>query len=174
MPTRKDGTYFCKRCGWENPVKVDRCRPCKNSEKRAYLKAHPEKRREQVARYRRKYPEKLRAKRVSWKKRNRDSVNATARKWLSNNPDLRRAKERVRREFYRAGDVVAHELRALVKSCDSKCHYCGVHVETRCLKNDPKGFDHVIPFARGGKHTISNIVVSCWDCNVKKGTKDAP
>lgn len=43
-----------------------------------------------------------------------------------------------------------------------KCAYCGGHGST---------IDHVIPRAKGGKHTWENVVLSCSPCNQRKGDK---
>ncbi len=32
--------------------------------------------------------------------------------------------------------------------------------------------DHVIPYAKGGTHDLSNLVASCDNCNARKSTKD--
>lgn len=46
------------------------------------------------------------------------------------------------------------------------CQYCHKEVEI-------KGFtiDHVIPKSKGGKSVWDNVVVSCYNCNQKKGEK---
>ena len=46
----------------------------------------------------------------------------------------------------------------------SRCQYCGKKFPTNQLS-----LDHVIPKARGGKSTWTNIVCCCFDCNVRKG-----
>lgn len=43
------------------------------------------------------------------------------------------------------------------------CHYCGGKFAARELT-----MDHVIPIARGGESTQSNIVPACRDCNRDK------
>ena len=43
------------------------------------------------------------------------------------------------------------------------CHYCGKKVGAENLT-----MDHVIPVARGGKSTRSNVVPACLDCNQSK------
>lgn len=44
------------------------------------------------------------------------------------------------------------------------CYYCCEPVH-----RDSITVDHVIPFSRGGKTVLSNLVVACKKCNQKKG-----
>jgi len=46
------------------------------------------------------------------------------------------------------------------------CPYCGDSIGPRSRRR--KSLDHVVPLSRGGKHSIRNVVVCCWDCNLKK------
>lgn len=48
------------------------------------------------------------------------------------------------------------------------CFYCGRHVG-RSTSN----LDHVVPQSRGGRHSPSNLVLSCLDCNRDKAA-DSP
>lgn len=34
--------------------------------------------------------------------------------------------------------------------------------------------DHVIPLSRGGNSNYKNLVITCWNCNKKKGVKLRP
>ncbi|MBN4054321.1 HNH endonuclease [Nitrospira defluvii] len=43
------------------------------------------------------------------------------------------------------------------------CQYCGRHFKTSALT-----FDHVLPIAKGGKKTWTNIVTACIRCNNRK------
>lgn len=43
------------------------------------------------------------------------------------------------------------------------CHYCEARIPPRELT-----MDHVVPLARGGRSTKSNVVPSCKDCNSRK------
>lgn len=45
-----------------------------------------------------------------------------------------------------------------------QCHHCGEK-----FPKDMLSMDHLIPIARGGRSTKGNCVVSCKDCNSKKG-----
>ena len=44
------------------------------------------------------------------------------------------------------------------------CYHCGAKFSKELLT-----MDHLIPISRGGKTTKHNCVVSCKDCNSKKG-----
>ncbi len=46
------------------------------------------------------------------------------------------------------------------------CYHCGQKFDKQLLT-----MDHLVPVARGGKSTKKNCVVSCKDCNSKKGHK---
>lgn len=45
----------------------------------------------------------------------------------------------------------------------SLCHYCSC-----ALNRKNRTLDHVVPLSMGGKHILSNVVVSCFNCNVIK------
>ncbi len=47
-----------------------------------------------------------------------------------------------------------------------KCQYCQVSV-----KREDITYDHVIPKSQGGMTKWSNIVISCFNCNQRKGSK---
>lgn len=44
------------------------------------------------------------------------------------------------------------------------CQYCGTPLTVHTLT-----YDHVIPRAKGGKHSFDNVVASCKPCNNEKG-----
>lgn len=49
---------------------------------------------------------------------------------------------------------------------DGKCVYCGCNLSTSDLT-----FDHVIPRARGGTTSFSNVSSACVGCNMKKADR---
>jgi 5-methylcytosine-specific restriction endonuclease McrA len=57
---------------------------------------------------------------------------------------------------------------------NGECQYCGrpLHLYKRNDKSEFT-FDHVIPRSLGGQTTWENVVISCVDCNKKKGNKSA-
>lgn len=58
-----------------------------------------------------------------------------------------------------------------------RCHYCRaqlVRVDRVHHGSDPREWpcrDHVIPRGRGGPNTLSNLVLACYPCNIRKGVR---
>ena len=71
-----------------------------------------------------------------------------------------------RRSKERRGDVTTEQIIELQKN-SKVCYWCNTS-----LKNIEIHIDHYIPLAKGGKHTISNLVMSCSKCNQSKSAKD--
>ncbi|MCC7173511.1 MAG: HNH endonuclease [Planctomycetes bacterium] len=80
---------------------------------------------------------------------------------------MREAQQR-RAEWLSGGLVTREQLAELHAKARGCCFYCGCAVAARFTPGDPRGFDHVTPRARGGKHEIENMVVCCGSCNAKK------
>ena len=67
----------------------------------------------------------------------------------------------------------AYELRKTAKwkkrvAKEGKCSYCMVP-----LSLESATMDHVVPLSRGGKTTMSNILVACKRCNTHKHSRTA-
>ena len=63
---------------------------------------------------------------------------------------------------YQQGTLFEYEVREyLLEKFGRKCVYCGA-------ENVPLNIEHVVPKARGGSNRVSNLVLSCVDCNQKK------
>ncbi len=71
------------------------------------------------------------------------------------------------------GDYTAAQIQALLKKQKHCCYYaaCG-HVRFQCVKGRYiYHIDHVIPLSRGGSNDISNLVLACPTCNLRKNDK---
>ncbi len=65
---------------------------------------------------------------------------------------------------YQQGDLAGWQLRSYIFHRDGhRCAYCG---NSRAERYE---LDHIVPRSRGGANRVSNLVVSCHDCNVEKG-----
>ncbi len=72
---------------------------------------------------------------------------------------------REKSEARRAGAVRVNFDRIVLRD-KMRCHICRRKVQPKDLH-----FDHVIPLAKGGTHTESNIAVSHKRCNLSKNAK---
>lgn len=57
------------------------------------------------------------------------------------------------------------QIRELKKSAKGRCFYCRAKVKMLTL-------DHIVPIAKGGGHTLDNIVFACHACNSEKRDLD--
>ena len=68
---------------------------------------------------------------------------------------------------YQHGDLAGWQVRSYVFHRDGRrCAYCGD------AKAERYETDHIVPRSRGGTDRASNLVVSCHECNVRKGNLD--
>jgi 5-methylcytosine-specific restriction endonuclease McrA len=78
---------------------------------------------------------------------------------LMRNPDIQGNE-------YQQGTLQGFETREyLLEKWNRQCAYCDV-------KDVPFQIEHILPKARGGSNSITNLTLSCEKCNIKKGVKD--
>ncbi len=98
---------------------------------------------------------------------NRDRVIARVNAWAAANPERfarRMAAGRARRRAVvanaHAALVTDRDLRRLKERQRNCCAYCG---QRKALT-----LEHVVPLARGGAHSIGNLLWACRSCNCSK------
>lgn len=117
---------------------------------RAYRQEHAHDRQRWARESRRNDPDRYRAYWAQWYEGNRES-------------SAFRVKTR-RGRIRGNSDGVEFSLRdwqRLVRRYRGCCAYCGV-------KAEPVYMDHVVPLARGGRHSIGNVLPVCFYCNSTK------
>jgi len=62
------------------------------------------------------------------------------------------------------GSYTAQQIRDQLKRQKRKCYWCS-------CKLGAYHIDHIAPLSRGGSNDISNIVLACAGCNLRKGAK---
>ena len=62
--------------------------------------------------------------------------------------------------------VSAVDLAQVFMASEGLCQYCGIDIGWLGVS-----FDHVVPFARGGRNVVSNLAASCITCQRTKFTK---
>ena len=96
------------------------------------------------------------------------------RKWIAANPERHAENARrsarngdIRRKtLIRNGDmrlVTERDWQRLCARHGNCCFYCG--------EAKPLTMDHIIPIARGGRHSIGNLIPACRNCNAQKRTR---
>ncbi len=67
---------------------------------------------------------------------------------------------------YQQGTLAGYETREyLLDKWNRQCAYCGI-------KDVPLQIEHIHPRAKGGSESITNLTLSCEECNLKKGVRD--
>lgn len=108
------------------------------------------------------YDKKYRAARPEQSARN-------AIAWVIRNPDKRKTISKAykaRRRSQEAGGDSTAAIHAWEMAAEKVCYWCQKQCEEKYH------VDHYEPLARGGRHVIANLVISCPGCNVKKNAKD--
>ena len=68
---------------------------------------------------------------------------------------------------YQQGELQGYEVREyLLEKWGRKCAYCG-------KRDAPLEVEHIVPKSKGGSDRVSNLTISCHECNQKKGNKTA-
>lgn len=99
-----------------------------------------------------------------WSKQNPEKERKRKRNWRRNNPEKARQENHKYRSKLRERSfaITKKEIAKLI--APQKCFYCQEHTEKPTL-------EHVIPIARGGNHSIGNLVSACGICNSSKQDK---
>lgn len=74
---------------------------------------------------------------------------------------------------YQQGTLYGYEVREyLLEKYHHRCVYCSGSTRFSA-GHSPLQIEHIIPRARGGTDSVSNLTIACDKCNQKKGTKTA-
>lgn len=131
----------------------------------------PERNQQRLVRMRNWYAEnreRQQAKNLESQKRNRPAANARLKRFYARHPERALQQAHRYRARKRKADVgQSAPISAWMEKVRSlplfRCYYCSVvHLTTNL------NFDHVIPLARGGAHSLTNLAASCAGCNKSK------
>lgn len=104
--------------------------------------------------------EQRREKTRAWIAANREHKRLKDSEYQKSHPEVYRASAARRKARIRQNGIYAISQKELRKIYASPCIYCG---STKRIEAD-----HVIPIARGGTHSIGNLVPACKSCNASK------
>lgn len=122
--------------------------------------------------------DKLKATRRAYYERTREAAIRRAIKWNENNPDKARSFRKVsssKRRFRLKGGpkLTAHDIKILEAYNHSTfknekhltCEYC------RTIISGVYHLEHIHPVSKGGLNVLSNLAISCKECNCGVGGK---
>jgi 5-methylcytosine-specific restriction endonuclease McrA len=130
------------------------------AESAAWKKANPEKKKKMDKAYREANRKKIADNMRRWQVNNKDKVKASTGKFRRANPELYREftlRRRARRAHNGVNMVTSDEIATIVAQ---PCAACDAPA--------PSTVDHVVPIARGGAHSIGNLMPLCGPCNTSK------
>jgi 5-methylcytosine-specific restriction endonuclease McrA len=97
---------------------------------------------------------------------NKSMLSIKRKLYRSNNKLSIYMRNRQRRLKLNCNHITQKQINTLIANSNNTCHYCGIELNNLILN-----IDHFIPLSKGGPHTINNLVVSCKNCNLRKGNK---
>jgi 5-methylcytosine-specific restriction endonuclease McrA len=165
----------CPTCQIEKPVEdyykdsrtkdglYSACKKCHNARSRSWQTRNVDKVRADQAKYLELHGDHLRAWLANWRVENRDKRRAQLQEWRRANPELARQAKHRRRTREVNGGIYQIADKHLRRLYSQPCFYCG--------SKDQITADHVIPLARGGTHSLGNLVAACRSCNSQKHAK---
>ena len=157
----------------ENPEKVKAYREATKEHRADKKKQWDEKNAVHRKEYRKKiYEENAEAYREygrQYHRDNRENRLIYLKKWKANNPDKLKAqyqRKHIKRRA-RIGTIIERiNYDAIYERDKGLCQLCGDPVVREKMT-----LDHIIPLAKGGIHSQSNVQLAHRGCNSKKGTK---
>ena len=132
----------------------------RNAKSRANYQANREQRLKQQKEYRSKNLETYRQKSRDWRSANKQRLLEQGANWRKANPEVHRQAYHRRRAMQKQNGVFIILHKELKRLYSSPCNYCGAKQNITA--------DHVVPIARGGRHSIGNLVPCCKSCNSRK------
>ena len=151
---------------------------------RAYVKKH---RLKQIAKNPNYYSDRYHANQEihdaaskKWRAKNPDKVNASSQRYRKRHPDIINAasdRKRARKARAAINDLTTAQRESVIAAAKGVCTYCPVYKPDclSCRKATHKlTVDHITALAKGGNHTLHNLVACCHSCNSKKKTNPAP
>lgn len=137
-----------------------RCKACHKLKKQQNRKDNPQTYSSYQQRIYWLDPEIARQRSKDWADNNRSKVSEINKKHAQKYPEKMREKGARRRARAENNGIFFITSKEKLNLYNSPCFYCG--------SNESIQIDHVIPIARGGRHSIGNLVAACAKCNNQK------
>jgi 5-methylcytosine-specific restriction endonuclease McrA len=185
----------CAACGRELPADAfyasgggrpglrQPCRTCiaskaaaRKAERSAWARAHYRKNREAIAAYQRTYYRANRERVIARVRARYEADPEPQRAWQRayqrRRPDVSANTKHRRRALLRGATAGSVDARAVFLRDGGVCYLCGQPVDpTASNRMERPSLDHVVPLARGGPHTLDNVRLAHYGCNLRKGVR---
>ena len=142
-----------------------------------YVANNAEKRRAYLQTYYTKNADRRAAHAAAYYQRTKEAHDARTVAWHKAHPEELAAIQRRRRARKKAApinDLTAEQWQEILVAYNYRCVYCPPSCTYCRNKTHALTQDHIVPYAKGGSNTLSNIVPCCKSCNSKKATKEVP
>lgn len=139
-----------------------RCKACCNAANIKRRSENPTYNAEHCKKYHQEHRDIQLQKQRDWRQANLEQERIRNKEWVINN----RAKYRASQSDYRnriIGDGTVTKQVLIDLYNQIQCKYC-----KEDIPEELRTIDHVVPMAKGGKHTITNLVMACKSCNSMK------
>lgn len=135
---------------------------------KAHYHANKDRMRVKSAVWRQANPKRQRELTIAWREANRERVRASMQIWFSKHPEAQRIYKQNRRAREMQGDGRLSEgiVEKLFVLQRGLCACC------RKKLGDDFHLDHIVPLAKGGEHSDSNMQLLTPRCNTEKHAKD--
>lgn len=184
-------TKYCKYCGETKDISffhknkrmkdghINKCGQCvykyykEHYEKNPEIKERRKKQNKKVGQnYYLKHRQELREKQRVYSRiyylENKEKINAYNKKYSEEHPIMRRLIwQNYHAKKVATGKVSKKEIEKLIEDSGGICFWCGNKIEEGKMH-----LDHIYPLSRGGEHKITNLVVACASCNLRKTNRD--
>lgn len=128
----------------------------------SYREKNKERKKELDRIYQQNHKDKVNAASRRYRERHPDRVREIKRNQTLRHPEVRIATQMRRRARLAQNGIFDVTGKDIIKLLSQPCIYCGKPAEH---------IDHVIPIARGGRHSVGNLAPACKSCNLHKSSK---
>lgn len=172
MAYKRDQTgKLCCRCySYPRVGTTGYCRECYNFYKREWYKKHREQEIQRCSMWNKKNARRVADNMQKARERRPEHFKKYSKEWFKKNKDRTALTDKKKRAKRRAAKtatikkITVAEWNQIQENQQWRCFYCGGLPEKLTM-------DHKLALARGGDHSVENVVAACGLCNNRKNAR---